>query len=238
MSELRSFWPFYGGKWRLAPKYPAPLFGTIVEPFAGAAGYALRYSDRGVVLVERDPVIAALWRYLIRVTPAEVRALPLVVEDVRALSVPEEARNLIAWWLNKGTERPMRSPSKWVRDGLRPKSSWGPEVRERIASQVERIRHWHIVEGDYTAAPMLRATWFVDPPYKNRAGERYRMSSREIDFARLGEWCRERRGQTIVCENVGATWLPFEDFAPFYGARGAKRTDRRAEAVWFGGVDG
>jgi hypothetical protein len=238
MSELRSFWPFYGGKWRLAPKYPAPLHGTIVEPFAGAAGYALRYADRGVVLVERDPIIAALWRYLIRVTPAEVRALPLVVEDVRSLAVPEEAQNLIAWWLNKGTERPMRSPSKWVRDGLRPKSSWGPEVRERIASQVESIRHWHVVEGDYTAAPMLRATWFIDPPYANRAGERYRMSSREIDFSRLGEWCRERRGQAIVCENVGATWLPFEDFAPFYGARGAKRTDRRAEAVWFGGVDG
>lgn len=238
MSGLRSFWPFYGGKWRLAPRYPAPRHGTIIEPFAGAAGYALRYADRGVVLVERDPVIAALWRYLIRVTPAEVRALPLVVDDVRALPIPEEAQNLIAWWCNKGTERPRRSPSKWVRDGLRPKSCWGPEVRERIASQVESIRHWHIVEGDYTSAPtLIKATWFVDPPYANRAGERYRYSAKALDFAKLGAWCRELRGQVIVCENAGSAWLPFKPFAPFYGSRGSKRTERRSEVVWVGGEE-
>lgn len=233
--KLRSFWPFYGGKWRLAPKYPAPDHATIVEPFAGAAGYSLHYADRSVVLVERDPIIAALWRYLIAVSPSEVLGLPLVVEDVRALPIAEEAQHLIAWWLNKGTERPSRTPSKWVRDGLRPKSSWGPEVRERIASQVEHIRHWRIIEGDYTAAPSTDATWFVDPPYANKAGERYRCSSKAIDFAALGTWCRSRTGQVIVCENAGAAWLPFEDFAPFYGARGAKRTDRRSEVVWLSG---
>lgn len=233
MTELRSFWPFYGGKWRLAPRYPAPIHGTIVEPFAGAAGYALRYADRGVVLVERDPVIVALWRYLIRVKPSEIRSLPLDSgDDVRVLPVCEEAQNLIAWWINKGTERPRIGRSAWTRAGLRPKSTWGPEVRERVASQVEAIRHWHIVEGDYTAAPMLRATWFIDPPYANRAGERYRCSAKAIDFDALGAWCRDRRGQTIVCENVGASWLPFEEFAPFYGARGRMRQNRRAEAIW------
>lgn len=237
MKRLRPFWPFYGGKWRFAPKDPTPRFDTIVEPFAGAAGYALHYPDRNVILVEKDPVIVALWRYLIRVTPAEVLALPLVIEDVRALPIPEEAQSLIGWWINKGTERPMRTPSKWFRDGLRPKSSWGPEIRERIASQVEGIRHWRVVEGDYTTAPDVKATWFVDPPYANKAGERYRCSAKAIDFRALGEWCRTRRGQTIVCENVGSTWLPFQEFAPFYGARGSKRTERRSEAVWYGGDD-
>lgn len=32
---LKPFWRYYGGKWRAAPSYPAPLHNTIVEPFAG-----------------------------------------------------------------------------------------------------------------------------------------------------------------------------------------------------------
>ena len=39
---LLPFWAYYGGKWRSAPRYPAPVHGRIIEPFAGAAGYAMR----------------------------------------------------------------------------------------------------------------------------------------------------------------------------------------------------
>lgn len=39
---LKPFWRYYGGKYRAAPRYPVPLHRTIVEPFAGAAGYSLR----------------------------------------------------------------------------------------------------------------------------------------------------------------------------------------------------
>ena len=52
MTSLRPFWAYYGGKWRAAPRYPRPMHDTIIEPFAGAAGYSLRYPDRNVVLVE------------------------------------------------------------------------------------------------------------------------------------------------------------------------------------------
>jgi len=45
MSGLRPFWRYYGGKWRAAPSYPSPRCETIIEPFAGAAGYSLRYPD-------------------------------------------------------------------------------------------------------------------------------------------------------------------------------------------------
>jgi len=58
---VRSFFYFYGGKWLAAPRYPAPRYDTIIEPFAGSAGYSLRYPDKRVVLVERDPKIAATW---------------------------------------------------------------------------------------------------------------------------------------------------------------------------------
>ena len=44
VTRLRPFFCYYGGKWRAAPKYPPPEHDTIVEPFAGAAGYATRYA--------------------------------------------------------------------------------------------------------------------------------------------------------------------------------------------------
>lgn len=216
----------------MAPKYPPPLHSVIVEPFAGAAGYSTRYADRRVVLVERDPVVAALWRYLISVPSSEILRLPIEVEDARLLAVPTEARSLIGFWLNVGTPSPRNKPSAWMRAGTHAASFWGPEIRQRIASQVGKIRHWHVIEGGYEEAPPCRATWFVDPPYANAAGEHYRCSAKAIDFAALGEWCRSRPGQTIVCENEGANWLPFKHLAAFSGARGKNRTNKRGEVVW------
>lgn len=76
--KLRPFWRYYGGKWRAAPRYPQPRYDTIIEPFAGSAGYSLRYPERRVILVEKYTVIAEMWRYLIAVTPAEVLRIPCV----------------------------------------------------------------------------------------------------------------------------------------------------------------
>jgi hypothetical protein len=63
--------------------------------------------------------------------------------------------------------------------------------------------------------PDIEATWFVDPPYNNRAGSYYIENS--IDYVALGTWCHERRGQAIVCENEGADWLPFRSFKDVEG---------------------
>ena len=52
------------------------------------------------------------------------------------------------------------------------------------------------------------ASWFVDPPYQNQ-GKHYHYGPENVDFAMLGNWCRTRLGQVIVCENEGADWLPF-----------------------------
>jgi hypothetical protein len=76
---------------------------------------------------------------------------------------------------------------------------------------VGRIRHWKIIEGDYTAAPDVRATWFIDPPYQV-AGSHYIHKMRPDEYAGLASWCRLREGQVIVCENAGADWLPFRTF--------------------------
>ena len=167
--QLRPFFGYFGGKWRDALRnYPAPEHPLIVEPFAGSAGYTLEYPDRQVVLCEVDPTIAAVWSYLIHVKPEEINAIPDVSPGttVDDLNVCPEAKWLVGFWLNRATSYPRKSPSKWMRDGIRPGSFWGDRVRSTIAAQVTHIRHWQVHNCSYEKAPISEdATWFIDPPY-------------------------------------------------------------------------
>ena len=237
--SIRQFFPYYGAKWRIATRYPEPDHAHIVEPFAGSAGYALRYPSRAVTLIDSDEIVAGTWAYLLAASEAEIRALPLwdgswdTTDDLR---IPQEARWLIGWWLNKGVSSPRKSPSAWMRQGIRPNSMWGEAVRDRIARQVGMIRHWRILHGPHTLADAIEpATWFVDPPYE-LAGKHYRHGSSGIDYADLAAWCRSRVGQVIVCEQDGATWLPFDPHVDAKGTEGAGRSGRSAEVVWIGGA--
>lgn len=206
----------------------------MLRPFFGFYGYAVRYSARKVVLVERDPQIAGVWRYLLRATPAEIRRIPDVpmdgsVDDLPS-DLPQEGRWLVGFWLNRAPSRPRRSPSAWMRSGVRPGAFWGERVRETIASQVDAIRHWRLIEGDYSEAPDIVATWFVDPPYKG-AGRHYHHGPAGIDYASLGAWCRARRGAVIACEAGGADWLPFR---PLRDIKTTRPGARAIESVWTG----
>lgn len=201
------FWRYYGGKWRAAPRYPAPVHRTIVEPFAGAAGYACRYPAHDVILIDVDPCIAGIWRWLIGATYDEIASVPDVPEGGTAddIDAPKPARDLVGFWCNSGTVSPCKTPSKWTREYPH-KGGWA-RYRERVATDAQRIKHWQIIEGSYTDAPAIAATWFVDPPYQTTAGRHYRHA--EIDYEHLGQWCDERRGQVIACDQVGATWRPW-----------------------------
>lgn len=230
MGALRPFFSYYGGKWRDAANYPAPRFDTIVEPFAGSAGYALRHPDRRVILCDIDFRVAGVWRYLIRTPADEILALPDVPAEgsVDDLDVPAEARWLIGFWLNRAVSSPRTRPSQWMRSGVRPGCFWGPQIRERIASQLEAIRHWTVLGCSYDLCPHDGpATWFIDPPYQG-AGRHYAHGSKGIDYPSLATWCQSREGQVIVCENEGARWLPFRRLAATRTTRG----QRSHEAVW------
>ncbi len=234
IAALRPFWNYYGGKWRIAPNYPAPLHDRIVEPFAGAAGYSLRYPDRKVWLVDAYDAVTEVWRYLIGASDADILAIPLVesVDDLPA-STSDGARLLVGWNMNTAAAEPRKTLSSGCRmlaGKGRKFAGWTMARRERTARQVGSIRHWRVMQGDYTDSPLCEATWFVDPPYQGRAGEHYRYPASQINYAWLGEWCRQQRGQVIACESIGADWLPF---APLVDAKaGPNRTGRSAEAMW------
>ena len=231
-STLRPFFGFYGGKWRDSLKhYPPPKYRVLVEPFAGSAGYALRWASCKVTLCEIDPIIAGVWTYLTRVRASEIQSIPDVAVDgsVDDLRVCEEAKWLVGFWLNRGTSRPRRTPSRWMREGVRPGSFWGERVRETIASQVEHIRHWKIRNCSYQECRVSGpATWFVDPPYQF-AGQHYRFGSDGINYSDLAAWCRSRQGQVIACENLGADWLPFRELGHVKTTRAARRSQ---EVLW------
>ena len=230
--QLRPFFGYYGGKWRDALKhYPEPKHATIVEPFAGSAGFSLRHFKRKVILCEADPVLAEVWRYLIQVKAKEILSIPNLGADesVDDLKVSQEAKWLVGFWLNRGVASPRKSPSRWMREGIRPGSFWGDRVRQTIASQVDAIRHWKVRHASYSACPTLRAaTWFIDPPYQT-TGRHYRFGSKQLDYDALAAWCKSRPGQVIVCENNGATWLPFRELSDVK----TTRADRRSKEVYW-----
>lgn len=230
--KIPPFWRYYGGKHRAASRYPAPQHGTLIEPFAGAAGYACNYADLDVVLVEKDPKIAAIWRYLISATPGDILAIGDIPKGgtVDHLDAPQPARWLAGFWCNDGSAQPSKSPSKWAREA-HSYMGWNETMRRRIAEHVRYIRHWQVMEGDYSEAPDLRACWFVDPPYQSPAGRHYKYD--RIDFAELALWVRSRRGQVIACDQSGSDWLPWNRSIKIKSAPGRYRDGTSAEVYWY-----
>jgi hypothetical protein len=221
-APLRPFFSFYGGKWRIAPKYPKPVHDMIIEPFAGSAGYATRYPERQVILVERDPQIAAIWRWLITTaSPDDILSLPRLKrgECLNDYEMPQEARWLMGMWVGQGRATPGNKVSEF---GSR------RQRHERVANQLQYIRHWSIIEGSYWQAPDMSATWFIDAPYQIAGQQIYRFNAGTIDYEYLAGWCRTRQGQTMVCENDSAQWLPFTELVAQWGIQ--KKTSK--EVVW------
>lgn len=228
---MRPFFPFYGSKWNLARHYPLPAHDTVIEPFAGAAGYSTFHRVPRAVLIDRDPIICGVWEYLLSVGPAEILALPELPEAGESVDdhdLPQEAKWLIGFWLNRGSAQPKRTRTAYSARTDRAQLNWGPKAKERIASQLDGIAGWTIQHSDYSVAPeaVRSATWFIDPPYLVK-GSYYRYRLTGEDYDELGRWARQREGQVIVCEGEGAAWLPFEPMGSFKSSLG-----RALEQVW------
>jgi site-specific DNA-adenine methylase len=229
VAALRPLFRYFGSKWSHVGLYPKPTHDLIVEPFAGGAAYACHYYERDVVLCDAYPTVARLWQWLTRVDPDEIRALPLLTPgDVIPDDVQGPARDLIGFWCVMSGAHPQNKLSRNA--ALTPSSFWSASIRERIARAVLMIRHWRVCECSFADLPNAKATWFVDPPYQV-AGRHY-FGHRDIDYARLGAWCRDRTGQVIVCENEGASWLPFSTVGQWHSATKERSRALKMEVAW------
>lgn len=208
---MKPMFSYFGSKYKSAKHYGAPRFDTVIEPFAGSAAYSLYWEPKKVILIEKNPVIAGIWNYLINATPKDILNLPTDFSHIDEIDACIAAKNLIGLWLGKGRALPAKTRSSWGRKYEDAASCrvWGAAVKDRIASQLEKIRHWVIFQCDYTLSPDVEAHWFIDPPYE-LTGNRYPFC--DIDYTQLAIWSNNRRGYVQVCENEGAAWLPFQKF--------------------------
>jgi hypothetical protein len=91
-----------------------------------------------------------------------------------------------------------------------------------MAANLHKIKHWQIICGNYTKAPDIEATWFIDPPYEGDSGSGYNHSNGSIRYDELAEWVLERQGEVICCEGKGASYLPFEPLITLLGIAGKR----------------
>lgn len=233
MNTLRPFFSFYGSKWRAVKHYPKPEHPQIVEPFAGSAGYSTRYYQRKIVLYEIDPIIYGIWKYLITAPTKELKSLPTkVTTSVEDLKVCQEAKWLIGFWLNKACVCPKLTPSKWMRE-YESTQFWGDKIKHRIVNQSKLIGHWKIFNKSYETLPNKSRTYFIDPPYNNPAGRLYVFN--KLNYKQLAKWVKTLNGQVIVCEQEGATWLPFKHLATIKTLNGANGKGTSNEVIYLKG---
>lgn len=167
-----------------------------------------------MVLIDSDPHVIEVWRYLISARDHEIKKLPMLDNEqtVDDLKICQEARWLIGFWVGIASAYPKKTQTKW--------GTWSETRRELIAQQVSRIRDWKAILADYRDAPDIEATWFIDPPY-TISGRHYRHNS--INYQDVAEFVRDRRGLTLVCEQAGARWLPFKTLGTVQTGNGPGR---------------
>lgn len=207
--------------------YPKPMYGHIIEPFAGTAKYSLLYWQNEVTIVDKYEILIKIWKWLQIAAPSDVKGLPKRVDPGFKLDSMkfdcDEAKWLFGFLIGKGAERPRGTVSDRV--AIARPNAINFSIR-KIVENMPKIKHWTIIHGSYLELGNEEATWFIDPPYQF-GGHSYVESNRKIDFNSLGDWCMERKGQAIVCENTKANWM---DFKPIREQRGSMATT--TEAIW------
>lgn len=210
---FKCFFSYYGSKSKIANLYPKPKYGKIVEPFAGAANYSVINFENEVYLTDLNEDINDVWNFLINASEKDILSLPKfkLGLDLRNLNLSNGERKFCGFWANMGSNGPRNIVSKFAGENVQ----YFETKKTEVAKNLHRIRHWKINRISYeNLFDDFLATWFVDPPYI-KGGELYKYNT--IDYPKLAEWCKIRKGLTIVCENDTADWLNFESLVEISG---------------------
>jgi hypothetical protein len=225
---------FYGAKSKIVRRYSFPKYARIIEPFAGSACYSFRHWKNDVHINDLDPRTYSIWQFLtsgdwalpfVELIPEAVIPGRRVSEIFDVPSLPPGFVELMRSFANVGTQGTSSVPDVITKFGA---DRW-PPIRRNLKEVIRKVTHWTVSNLSYADLPNQDACWFIDPPYANAAGDRYRQGSSAIDFERLGAWCLERRGQIIVAENLGATWLPFQPLTT--GRRGVQSDYQKSDVA-------
>lgn len=203
---------YYGRKKQIAKHYPSPHYDVIVEPFAGAAAYSLHTDNwrKQIILIEKDKRVAEIWDWLINeATPSQIKNMP----DLK----PGEKSSEFLHIIHAATKMAFKYKTIKVTPVLA--RNW--EISKRIFSEnLDKVSHWQIICGDYSIAPDIEATWFIDPPYKGDPGMGYHHSSAEINYDALAAWALKRQGEVVFCEGLYGDYLPFKSLLDLKGIAG------------------
>lgn len=203
---------YYGRKKRIIKYYPTPNYNVIIEPFAGAATYSLYENNwkKQIILIEKDQKVYDIWNWLIN------DASENDIENLPDLKVGEKSSEFLHI-IHAATKMAFAYKTIKVTPVLA--RNWG--ISKRVFREnLYKIKHWEILYGDYTIAPDIEATWFIDPPYKGESGMGYRFNSKMLDYKKLAEWTHERKGEVIFCEGKNADYLPFKPLIELNGIAG------------------
>ena len=124
-------------------------------------------STTKVILIEKNKAIYDVWRYLQTASEAELLALPDLShnESLDDYDLTHVQKKLISLFAS-----PSRPPWRYF-PKVSGMSRWTPTRKLRLVECARRVRDWTIIHGDYTQAPDVQATWFIDPPYHSTAEE-------------------------------------------------------------------
>ena len=134
---------YFGAKHGMARFYPAPLYNTVIEPFAGAAGYACYWSSlpgsniNRVILIDSNPNVIALWHRLQRMSIDQLMSIPDPIKGEVTheplIAAASGAQGMAV--LNRGVGRVVTD---------RMVESW-PNLKRRLCRMIPIIRKWEIV---------------------------------------------------------------------------------------------
>lgn len=235
--------PYFGNKKSLLKYYHAPLYTTIIEPFAGSARYAVKYGlERGVWINDKYHVIYEIWKWIQSATKGDIDKLPRLENKGETLadyklSDPEK------WLLGFATGVGRAMPSNKI-TAFAEKRKGTTQLFNFLRRVCGKIGHWRITNLSYEEMENIEGTWFIDPPYQY-FGKHYKCNGKDMSFKHLGKWCKKRRGQVMVCEAAMSTW--FEngpdnpaskpDYLPFMplkaDLRRLQRKDDYVEVVYY-----